>query len=104
MAKQSSNGDTPQIAHTINCTLPGFEMVTITFDLMATPAQVNNFITRMAAAGSQEGVVTAVEGWPKDEYGPNPWDAQRVPSLWFAWVARKGWGTAMREYLDDPNS
>lgn len=102
MAKQAK--DEAAIAHEITCDLRGFEGVKITFDLMATPAQVDNFVRQMGAKGSQTGVIIEVANWPKDEYGPDPFDLQRVPGIWLAWLARKGWGTAVREYLDDPNS
>lgn len=92
-----------QITQTIGCPLPGFETVKVTFNLMATPEQVNNFVRQAGDNGSHVGVVT-VDGWPAEEWGPNPWDIRRVPGVWAAWAARKGYGIAMKAYLDDPNS
>lgn len=93
-----------EITREVECDLKGFEHIRITFNLLATPAQVDNFIRQMGARDSHTCVVVKVDNWPKDEYGPDPFDLQRVPGIWLAWLARKGWGKATREYLDDPNS
>jgi hypothetical protein len=103
MAKGESTKMGQEITHAIRCELPGFEQVTVTFDLMATQQQVNNFVRHMGADGTQTGVVAAVEGWPSDEFGPDPWDIKRVPGVFHAWVSKKGWALAMKAYLDDPN-
>lgn len=104
MATKASEAEKNQILQDVTCNLPGFEGVILTFDLMASFQQANNFARQMGGVGSHSGVVAKVENWPKDEYGPDPWDAARVPSVWFAWASKKGWALAMKAYLDDPNS
>jgi len=93
-----------EIVKAVQCTLPGFEQASITVNLMATPEQASNFVRRMGNDGSHTGVIVKVEGWDKDEFGPDPWDVKRVPGIWFAWCSQKGWALAMKGYLDDPNS
>lgn len=93
-----------EITHATTCKVPGFEAVEIVFDLMATPAQVNEFIAKMGGGGTHKPVVVEVRNWPDKEFGPDPWDNNRVPGVWMAWVSKKGWGQAMKEYLDDPNA
>lgn len=93
-----------EITQAVRCPLPGFETVEITFNLMATPEQSNGFIRHMGSQGSHAGVVVSVEGWPKDEFGPDPWDVKRVPMIWTTWAAKKGLVKAIEEYLADPNS
>lgn len=93
-----------QITRTVTCKLPGFETVQITYNLAATLQQVDNLVRQSGTNGSHEGVIVTIEGWPAAEYGPNPWDAKRVPAIWFAWAGKKGWGLALQEYLNDPNS
>lgn len=92
-----------QILQTIECPLPGFEGVTVTFDLMATQHQIDAFVKQAGLNKSHEGVIAKIEGWPP-EFGLDPWDGKVVPGVWLAWVARKGYGMAMKAYLDDPNS
>lgn len=91
-----------EIAQTIQCTLPNFEGVTITFNLMATADETDVFIRRMGQDGTHEPVVARIEGWPK-EYGADPW-SKEAPVVFRAWIARTGWGKAMKEWLDSPNS
>jgi hypothetical protein len=92
----------PQLTHTLACAIPGFEGVEIVFNLMATSEQTDNFIKRMGGDGSHAPVVVEVKGWPA-EFGPDPWGAT-APVVFRAWASRLGWGRAMREWLDDPNS
>jgi hypothetical protein len=92
-----------EILQTIKCAVRGFEEVEVTFDLMATPANVDRFVRQMGGNGTQEGIVVKVDGWPKEEYGPDPFDGKRVPGVWLAWVSKKGWALAMKAYLEDPN-
>jgi hypothetical protein len=89
------------LTHTTQCDMPGFEAVTITFNLMATGDQTDLFIRKMGGDGSYAAVVAAVDGWPK-EFGPDPWGPD-APVVFRAWAARKGWGQAMREWLESPN-
>lgn len=100
---QVESTEKEQIPQTIDCKLPGLEGVKVTFDLMAPPAKVDNFVRSMGGKGSQDGIILSIEGWPADKYGPDPWDNTRGPGAWFAWVSRHGWATAMKAYLDDPN-
>lgn len=93
-----------KITQVIQCPLPGFEMVEITYDLMATAEQCNGFIRHMGSQGSHVGVVVKVEGWPKDEFGPDPWDIKRVPVAWVTWAGKYGFRAALEEYLNPKNS
>lgn len=98
-----AKGEMDKIEQAVPCPVRGFEQVTITFNLLATPEQADNFIRRMGAADSHKGVVVKVEGWPKDEYGPDPWDIKRAPVIWTTWAAKKALTAAVDRYLNDPN-
>lgn len=93
-----------EIVKAVTCDLPGFEGVAVSYDLMATQTQVDLFVRHIGAKGTHEGVIVKVEGWPAQEYGPDPWDTVRVPAIFQAWAAKKGWALAMKGYLDDPLS
>lgn len=92
-----------EFTRTIECSLPGLEEVRVTYNMMATAEQVTNMHARVGGDGSHVGIVVNVEGWPKAEYGANPFDTKTAPMVWFGWFARKGWAIAMKAYLDDPN-
>ncbi len=91
-----------EVTSAIQCTIPGFEAVTVVYNLLATVEQADHFLRSSGQKGSHEGVVVSVEGWP-DKYGPDPWDGKKAPVAWFIWVSKKGWAQAVTEYLNDPN-
>lgn len=92
MAKQ-------KITRTVECPLPGFEGVTVTYDLMASREQVNTFSSDFQA--DTQGVVVEVTGWP-EEYGA-PFGEQ-TPLAFEIWARQRGITDAIKALAADPLS
>lgn len=92
-----------ELTATIECPLEGFEGVSVTYNMMATEAEADQFSVTAGRHGSHEPVVLKVDGWPVDKYGPDPWNYEKAPMAFRVWAARKGFGAAVREFLNDPN-
>lgn len=103
MATSASVNGKRVIVQKITCTLPGFEAVEITYNLMATEGEADAFIKRMGGDGSAAPVVVSVEGWDTAAYGADPWNKDKAPSVFRAWATRVGWGVALKAFITDPN-
>lgn len=89
-----------QTEYTIICPLPGFEQVKVTYNLMATGRQIDNFQRSMGKEDADT-VVAKVEGLPDTYTGPTDVD---LPMMFRVWYSGKGPIKAALEYAQDPNS
>jgi len=81
------------------CELPGFESVTVTFDMLASEADMDAFSQSLGA--NAQHVVKDVAGWDNDQYGA-PFGAGS-PVAFRVWASRQGLYKAVAEYASDPN-
>lgn len=89
-----------QTTITRTCPLPGFETVAITYDLMATEADLDAFQKTMGA--ERAAIVKSVQGWPGGELGDDPF-GKPVPMLFRVWAIKQV-ALAIAEYMADPKS
>lgn len=89
-----------QTEYAITCPLPGFEQVKVTYNLMATGRQIDEFQRSM---GKEEAaaVVVKIEGLPEKYSGPTDLE---LPMAFRVWYSGKGPIKAALEYASDPNS
>jgi len=85
---------------TVGCTLEGLENVEVTYNLMASESELEQFSEQMGRNGTHEPIVKNVENWP-EEYG-EPFGKQ-TPFAFYVWISRKGFAHAVKRYLDDPS-
>ena len=90
------------IQQTVICPLPGLEGVSVTYNLMATEAEINALASGLGQAEGvkRENVIVSVNGWPEgyggDPFGPNSPLAFRV------WALQAGIGDAVKAFVRDP--
>lgn len=89
-----------QTTVTRQCPLPGFEAVAITYNLMATEAELDAFQKSIGAVPGR--IVAGVEGWPGGEHGDEPL-GKGAPMLFRVWAVKQV-TLAIAEYMADPNS
>lgn len=92
-----------KLEYGVACTVPGFENVTIIYNMMATEEEADKFV-RTAGRECNSACVIRIEGWDADQYGPDPFDYSRSPIAFRVWAGRKGWPKAVDGFLNDPNS
>ena len=92
-----------ELTQAIECPVPGFEGVTIHFNMLAPESTADAFAAKAGRGGSAEGIVTAVDGWDEKTYGDDPWDYERSPMAFRVWAAKVGYGTAVKDFVTDPN-
>lgn len=88
-----------QTEYTIQCPIPGFEKVEVTYNMMATGKQIDLFQRSMGKDGA-DAVVVKVEGMPKKYSGPID---EELPIMFRVWYSGKGPIKAALEYASDPN-
>lgn len=89
-----------QTEYTIICPIPGFEKVEVTYNMMATGKQIDQFQRKMGKEAA-DAVVVKVEGLPK-QYGGDP-THEDLPIMFRVWYSGKGPIKAALEYASDPN-
>lgn len=89
-----------QTEYTITCPIPGLEMVKVTYNIMATSRQIDQFQRSLGSEGADQ-VVVKVEGLPEKYTGPSDSD---LPIMFRVWYSGKGPIKAALEYAQDPNS
>jgi hypothetical protein len=103
-----------ELSVAVQCPLPGFEDVSVVYNMLASEAQADALWRSLGrkrkdgdgAGGDDDpthGVILRVEGWDAARYGADPWDYERGPVAFRVWAARRGWGHAVTQLLNDPN-
>ena len=84
---------------TVQCPLPGLEMVAITYNLLASEKDLKAALEDMTAGN----VVVEMSGWPEDgPFGKEPF-GEGVPVAFRAWFLKGGFYRAIGEFANDPN-
>jgi hypothetical protein len=86
---------------TVQCPLEGFEAVAVTYNLMASEAEMTALQETLGAA-VPNALIVEVHGWPA-QFGLDPFGPQ-APLIWRAWAVRVGFTQALVEFATDPNS
>jgi len=89
--------------YTVRCPLPTLEGVTVTYNMMASQAEFDAFGKALGGNGTARPVISQVEGWPVERYGPDPF-GPGAPLAFLIWVVGEGLKTAITGYIGDPNS
>ncbi len=85
-------------------TVPGFETFYVTYDMMATPAELEEVQRAMnAPTFDRSNVILDWHGWPDDEYPGGPF-SDFTPMAVLLWIIRLGYGEAVASWVNDPNS
>jgi hypothetical protein len=82
------------------CPVEGFEGVTVVFDMLASPSQIDAALNRMGQAGTIKPLIAQVDNWP-EEYG-EPFGVD-TPTAVFVWAIRVGWKGALTAFIVAPN-
>ncbi len=91
-----------EITRTVRCALEGFEDVEATYNLLATPKDVQALQT---SVGDRDpgGVVVRVTGLPAQYEASGPFGAE-TPMALQLWLCFGGYNQAIGEFVRDPNS
>lgn len=82
------------------CPIPGFEEVSITYNLMATEEELDKFQKSIGTAPGR--IIENIEGWPGGEHGEDPL-GKGAPMLFRVWAVKQV-SLAIAEYMANPNS
>lgn len=87
---------------TIPCPMSGFEDVKVTYNLMGTEEDFNEW--GKSLGGQRSGLVIAsVTGWDEEQYGRDPF-GPRSPMAFRVWACESGLKQAFKAFVADPNS
>ena len=89
------------LIQSVPCSIPDLEGVSVDFDMMASEETVDTW-AKSGGKVNSDAVIAKVNGWPKEEYGPDPFGPQ-APMAFRLWCIRKGYAAAVQEYVSDPN-
>jgi hypothetical protein len=93
-----------EILRTVTCPFPGFEGYAVTYNMMATVAQVQALSDSMGQGPDAERLaILDINGWPENEFPGGPF-GDNAPMIVLIWTLRTGYGQAMAEYVNDPFS
>ena len=81
------------------CPIPGFEEVTVTYNLMASEDALDAFQRSMGVERNE--IIQDVKGWPGGEHGDDPF-GKAAPILFRVWGVKQI-TEAIKEYISDPN-
>jgi len=91
------------IAQTVQCPYEGFETLAVSYNMMATVAQVEALSKSMGEGTEAErgAVILDVHGWPEEMHPGGPF-GPNAPMAVLVWLLRGGYGRAVAEYVNDP--
>lgn len=93
-----------QIPYTVQCSLPGFETLAITYNVWASQEDVETLMASIGEPADRDrsAVIMDMVGWPEAEYPGGPF-GKKAPVLVSVWICRDGFRKALVEYVNDPN-
>lgn len=96
---------TAEIPRTVQCPYPGFETLAVTYNMMATVAQIEALSRSMGQGPEHDrsGVILDMHGWPEETHPGGPF-GENAPMAVLIWLLRTGFGRAAAEYVNDPFS
>lgn len=92
------------IERTTRCTLPGFESLAVTYNLLISERELVAIQTSMGQpVEARERMIVALAGWPGGQWGDDPFGPD-APVVVRTWLLYNGFYQALREFVASPKS